>query len=171
MPPARVVLAVVLLTVALAVQVTLMSRLPLPGATPDLLLLVVVALALAHGPGFGLVCGFAAGLAADLVPPADHEVGRWALVLTLVGYLAGMARDQTRRSAFVPLVVVAVAAAGSVLAYAGVGALMDDPNVTWGAVRSLLPTAAVYDVVLSAFVLPTVLAVARWAEADQAAFA
>ena len=108
-PPARVVLAVVLLTVALAVQVTLMSRLPLPGATPDLLLLVVVALALAHGPGFGLVCGFAAGLAADLVPPADHEVGRWALVLTLVGYLAGMARDQTRRSAFVPLVVVAVA--------------------------------------------------------------
>ena len=42
--------------------------------------------------------------------------GRWALVLTLVGYLAGLARDQTRRSAFVPLVVVAVAGAGSVLA-------------------------------------------------------
>ena len=62
-------------------------------------------------PGFGLVCGFAAGLAADLVPPADHEVGRWALVLTLVGYLAGLGRDSSRRSAFVPLVVVAVAAA------------------------------------------------------------
>ena len=69
------------------------------------------------------------------------------------------------------VVVVAVAGAGSVLAYAGVGALMDDPNVTRGAVRSLLPTAVVYDVVLSAFVLPAVLAVARRAEADQAAFA
>ena len=40
----------------------------------------------------------AAGLVLDLVPPADHEVGRWALVLTLVGYLAGLARDETRRS-------------------------------------------------------------------------
>jgi rod shape-determining protein MreD len=171
MPASRVVLAVALLAVALAAQVTLMSRLPLPGATPDLLLLVVVALAMAHGPGFGLVCGFGAGLATDLVPPADHEVGRWALVLTLVGYLAGMARDQTRRSAFVPIAVVAVAGGGSVLAYAGLGALMDDPNVTWAAVRDLLPTAAVYDVVLSAFVLPAVLAVARRAEPDQAAFA
>ena len=116
-------------------QVTLMSRLPLPGATPDLLLLVVVALALAHGPGFGLVCGFAAGLAADLVPPADHEVGRWALVLTLVGYLAGWpgTRPGGRRSCRSSW--SAVAGAGSVLSYAGLGALIDDPNVTWGAVQ------------------------------------
>jgi rod shape-determining protein MreD len=170
-PSARVVLAVVLVTVALALQVTMMSRLPLPGATPDLLLLVVVALALAHGPGFGLVCGFAAGLGADLVPPADHEVGRWALVLTVVGFLAGSAHDQARRSAFVPLVVVAVAGAASVLLYAGLGALMDDPNVTWVGVRELLPTAVVYDVVLSAFVLPGVLTMARRVEPDQAAFA
>ena len=119
MPSARTALAVALVTVALALQVTLFSRLPLPGATPDVLLLVVVALALAYGPGFGLVCGFAAGLAADLVPPADHEVGRWALVLTLVGYLAGLGRDSSRRSAFVPLVVVAVAGGGAVLLYAG----------------------------------------------------
>ena len=171
MPSARAVLAVVLVTVALALQVTLMSRLPLPGATPDLLLLVVVSLALAHGPGFGLACGFAAGLAADLVPPADHEVGRWALVLTLVGYLAGLARAETRRSAFVPLLVVAVAGAGSVLLYAGLGALMDDPNVTWQAVRALLPTAVVYDVVLSTFVVPGVLALAGRAEPEQMAFA
>lgn len=169
--PGRVVLAVALVVVALALQVTVLARLPLPGATPDLLLLVVVALALAYGPGFGLVAGFGAGLAADLAPPADHEVGRWALVLTLVGYLAGMARDESRRSAFVPLIVVAVAGAASVLGYAGLGALMDDPNVTWAAVRDLLPTAVVYDVVLSAFVVPGVLALARRAEPDPAAFA
>lgn len=171
MPSVRVLLAVVLVTVALAVQLTLMSRLPLPGATPDLVLLVVVALALAYGPGFGLVCGFFAGLALDLVPPADHEVGRWALVLTVVGYLAGLAHNETRRSAFVPLVVVAVAAASSVLLYAGLGALLDDPNITWGAVQALLPTVVVYDVVLSAFVVPAVLALARRAEPDTVAFA
>ena len=163
---ARVAVAVALVGLALALQVTLLSRLPLPGATPDLLLLVVVGLALSHGPGFGLVLGFCAGLSSDLVPPADHEIGRWAFVLTLVGYLAGAARDETRRSAFVPLAVVAAAGAGSILLYAGLGALMDDAHVTWTAVTRLLPTAVVYDVVLSAFAIPAVLAVVRRTEPD-----
>ncbi|HET9946231.1 MAG TPA: rod shape-determining protein MreD [Actinomycetes bacterium] len=154
----RVVLTAVLLVVAIALQVTFLSRLPLPGATPDLVLLVVVATALSGGPMVGLLTGFAAGLAVDLVPPADHEVGRWAFVLTLVGYLSGLAQAETRRSAFVPLAVVAAAAAGSVLLYAGLGAVLDDPNVTWSAVTGLLPTAVVYDVVLSAFAVPAVLA-------------
>ena len=157
----RVALTGVLVMVAIALQVTFLSRLPLPGATPDLVLLVVVATALSGGPTVGLLTGFAAGLALDLVPPADHEVGRWALVLTVVGYLSGLAQAESRRSAFVPLVVVAAAAVGSILLYAGVGALLDDPNVTWSAVTDLLPTALVYDVVLSAFAVPAVLALSR----------
>jgi len=157
----RVALTAVLVVVALALQVTFLSRLPLPGATPDLVLLVVVATALSGGPTVGLLTGFAAGLALDLVPPADHEVGRWAFVLTVVGYLSGLAQAESRRSAFVPLVVVAAAAVGSVLLYAGLGALLDDPNVTWSAVTGLLPTALVYDVVLSAFAVPAVLALSR----------
>ena len=115
-----------------------------PGRRPTCVLLAVVSLALAHGPGFGLVAGFAAGLATDLVPPADHAVGRWALVLTLVGYFAGLAQGETRRSAFVPLFVVAVSAAASVLLYAGLGALINDPHVTWRAVSEILPTAVLY---------------------------
>lgn len=168
MPYSRVVVAAALVTVALALQVTFLARLPLPGATPDLVLLVVVGLALSFGPAFGLGVGFGAGLATDLVPPADHEVGRWAFVLTIIGYLAGLAQAETRRSAFVPLAVVAAAGAGSVLLYAGLGALMDDPNVTWPAVTRLLPTAVLYDVVLSAFAVPAVLALTRRAEPDTA---
>jgi rod shape-determining protein MreD len=164
----RVALTVVLVVVAIALQVTFLSRLPLPGATPDLVLLVVVATALSGGPTVGLLTGFGAGLALDLVPPADHEVGRWAFVLTVVGYLAGLAQAETRRSAFVPLAVVAVAAAGSVLLYAGLGALLDDPNVTWSAVTRLLPTAVVYDVVLSAFAVPAVLALSGRLEPEGA---
>jgi rod shape-determining protein MreD len=162
----RVALTAVLVVVAIALQVTFLSRLPLPGATPDLVLLVVVATALSGGPTVGLLTGFAAGLALDLVPPADHEVGRWAFVLTVVGYLSGLARAESRRSAFVPLVVVAAAAVGSVLLYAGLGALLDDPNVTWSAVTRLLPTAVVYDVVLSAFAVPAVLALSRRLEPE-----
>lgn len=164
----RVALTAVLVLVAIAVQVTFLSRLPLPGATPDLVLLVVVATALSGGPTVGLLTGFAAGLAVDLVPPADHEVGRWAFVLTVVGYLAGLAQAETRRSAFVPLAVVAAAAAGSVLLYAGLGALLDDPDVTWSAVSGLLPTAVVYDVVLSAFAVPAVLALSGRLEPEGA---
>lgn len=166
MLPGRVVFAALLLVVVLAVQVAVLARLPLPGATPDLLLLAVVSLALAHGPGFGLVAGFAAGLGADLVPPADHAVGRWALVLTVVGYFAGLAQGENRRSAFIPLFVVAVSATASVLLYAGLGVLIDDPHITRQAVTEILPTAVLYDVVLSAFVVPGVLRLADRFEPD-----
>jgi len=156
--PARVLLAAALVLAALAVQVTMLSRLPLPGATPDLVLVVVVALALAHGPDFGLLTGFLAGLATDLVPPAEHEVGRWAFVLTVVGYLAGLAQAESRRSAVVPLAVVAGAAAASVLSYAGLAAVLADAAVSWPAVGRLLSSAVAYDLLLSAFALPAVFA-------------
>ena len=166
MPASRAALAVALVIVAVALQVTLLSRLPLPGATPDLVLVLVVALALTHGPGFGLTTGFGAGLVVDLVPPADHEIGRWALVLALLGYAAGMAREETRRSAFVPVLVVAIAAGASVLIFAGLGVLISDPQVTWAAVSELVPTAVLYAVVLSPFVVSAVLALVRRVEPE-----
>ena len=166
MPASRAALAAALVIVAVALQLTLLSRLPLPGATPDLVLVVVVALALAHGPGFGLTTGFGAGLAVDLVPPADHEIGRWALVLALLGYAAGLAKEETRRSAVVPVVVVAFAAGISVLLYASLGVLISDPQVTWAAVSELVPTAVLYAVVLSPFVVAAVLALVRRVEPE-----
>lgn len=166
MPATRSALAVAMVIVAVALQVTLLSRLPLPGATPDLVLVTVVALALAHGPGFGLTTGFGAGLAIDLVPPADHEIGRWALVLAVLGYAAGLVAGESRRSAFLPVLVVAAAAGASVLLYAGVGALISDPQVTWVAVTALVPTAVLYAVVLSPFVVSAVLALVQRVEPE-----
>ncbi len=168
MPASRAALAMALVIAAVAAQVTFLSRLPLPGATPDLVLVTVIALAIAHGPGFGLTAGFGAGLAIDLVPPADHEIGRWALVLALLGYAAGLTASASRRSAFLPVLVVAFAAGASVLLYAGVGALISDPQVTWVAVSALVPTAVLYTVVLSPFVVSTVLALVRRTEPENA---
>jgi rod shape-determining protein MreD len=165
-PASRAALTAALVVVALTVQVTFLTRLSLPGATPDLVLVTVVALALAHGPALGVLAGFGAGLAVDLVPPADHEVGRWALVLALLGYLAGLGAPTARRSAVLPVVVAGSAAAASVLLYAAVGWLIDDPQVTWPAVSGLLPTAALYAVVLSPFVVSGVLALAHRLEPD-----
>ena len=78
-PVRRGLLAVVLVVTALALELTVLARLPLPGGTPDLLLLVVVTFGLVHGPVTGMFVGFGAGLALDLVPPSDGPVGlgRW----------------------------------------------------------------------------------------------
>ena len=168
MPASRAALTAALVVLAVTVQLTFLTRLPLPGATPDLVLVTVVALALAHGPALGVLAGFGAGLAVDLVPPADHEIGRWALVLALLGYLAGLAAPTARRSAVLPVAVAGCAAVASVLLYAVVGWLIHDPQVTWSAVSSLLPTAALYAVVISPFVVSAVLALAHRLEPDSA---
>ncbi|MEE1928389.1 rod shape-determining protein MreD [Streptomyces sp. TRM 70351] len=164
----RILLSTTLVVVALVVQVTVLARLQLPGATPDLLLLTVLALALVYGHTSGAVIGFGAGLLADLAPPADHAVGRYALVLCLIGYVAGLTRPETgrHRSATVPLLVVAGAALGSTLLYAGVGALVGDTAARHVGLTSLLLTAALYDLLLAPFTVPLLMALARRADPD-----
>lgn len=146
---------------ALLLQLTVLSRMPLPGATPDLVLVVVVVLAVLGGPAEGAVVGFLTGLALDLVPPADGTIGRWALVLTVVGYAAGHARSDVERSPLLPLGVVAVAATGALMLHTGLGMLLGDPRVTWSLAFRLLPTAVLYDVALAPLVVPAVTSLAR----------
>lgn len=162
----RIAVASTLVFTAIILELSVLSRLPLPVATPDLVLLVVVALGLAWGPLPGSVVGFCSGLALDLVPPADHTIGRWALVLSAVGYLAGLAQDAVERSAFLPVLVVAVLAAGAGVLYAATGALIGDPRVDWQRVVQVVPTAVLYDVLLSPFVVFAVFRLAHRVEPE-----
>jgi rod shape-determining protein MreD len=159
----RVVLSAVLILLALVVQVSVLGRLQLPGATPDLLLLVVVGLALVWGPAAGCVAGFAAGLLADLAPPSDHAIGRYALVLCLMGYAAGLLRAEPgrQRSVLVPLLVVAGAAVVSTVLYAAVGALVGDTAARHVGLTGLVFSALLYDLLLAPFVVPVVMLLAR----------
>ncbi|MEU5654465.1 rod shape-determining protein MreD [Streptomyces sp. NPDC047737] len=167
----RTLLSVALVVVALVIQVSVLARLQLPGATPDLLLLVVLGLAFVYGPVSGTVIGFGAGLLADLAPPADHAAGRYALVLCVIGYLAGMARPENGqlKSAFTPMAFVVVAALGSTLLYAGVGSLVGDTAARHVGLGSLLFTAVVYDLLLAPFTVPLIMALARRTENDPVA--
>jgi rod shape-determining protein MreD len=164
----RTLLSVVLVVVALVIQVCVLARLQLPGATPDLLLLVVLALAFVYGHVSGALIGFGAGLLADLAPPADHAAGRYALVLCVIGYLAGLARPENGqlKSAFAPMAVVVAAAVGSTLLYAGVGALVGDTAARHVGLGSLLFTAVLYDLLLAPFTVPLIMALARRTEND-----
>ncbi|WP_228985275.1 rod shape-determining protein MreD, partial [Streptomyces sp. DH12] len=136
-----------LIVVALVIQVSVLARLHLPGAVPDLLLLVVLGLALVYGHVGGALVGFAAGLLADLAPPADHAAGRYALVLCVIGYLAGLVNPESGqvKTAAGPMLVVVAAAVGSTLLYAGVGALVGDTAARHVGLSGLLFTAALYD--------------------------
>lgn len=165
MSVARVVLATVLLLPALLLQTSVLSRLPLPGATPDLLLVVVIAFALSRGPASGAVTGFAAGLLADL--GADHELGRVALAYALVGYAAGLVHDDPDRSVLLPFAVVGMAAAAAVTVFAAEGVLLGDPRITVAAyLRSTLATVA-YCVMLTPLVVPIVGGLLRRLDPEQ----
>ncbi|MEU5050094.1 rod shape-determining protein MreD [Streptomyces sp. NPDC021096] len=159
----RILLSTALVVVALVVQVSVFARLHLPGAVPDLLLLVVVGLALVYGHTAGALIGFGAGLLADLAPPADHATGRYALVLCLIGYLIGLARPESGqlRSATAPMLAVVGAAIASTLLYAGVGSLVGDTAARHVGLTGLVATAALYDLLLAPFTVPLIMAVAR----------
>jgi rod shape-determining protein MreD len=160
----RGLLAGVVLFTALLLQTGVVNPLDLPVGHPDLVLICVVALAVVAGPTWGTVLGFAAGLAADVVPPADHSLGRLAMAYALVGYAAGLLEDVEERSAVTTVLVVAGASATVVLVFAGVGALLGDPRVDATSVADSLVATILYDVVLAPFVVPLVSGAARRAE-------
>jgi rod shape-determining protein MreD len=161
----RITLVALLLATAVVLQTVVLSRIPFPQATPDLVLLVVVALAMVRGPNAGAVIGFFGGLLVDVVPPADGAAGRWALVLCLVGWFAGRAGDAVEGSAFLPLLVVVGSACASLVGYAAIGWLIGDVRVTSSPVLRAVPAAVLYDVLFSPFVVPLVMALAKRFEA------
>lgn len=168
-PTGRNLTTTAVLAAALVLQVSVANRLPLPGSVaPDLMLLVVVALALVYGPMVGLVTGFCAGLAADIVPPADHTIGRYALVYCFVGYICGLGSDEMDRSPVWPFVAVAAGALGGTVLYAGVGMMLSDPRASWPIVVRMVPLQVLYDVLASPFVVWAVLRVTHRLEREHA---
>ncbi|GAA4384269.1 rod shape-determining protein MreD [Actinomadura sp. NPDC048032] len=161
-PAGRAAVTAVVIVVTLILQVSVANRLPLPGGVqPDLVLLAVVALALVAGSMTGMVAGFLAGLAADIIPPADHTLGRYALVYCLIGYLCGVASAEMDRQSAVPFLAVAAGALAGTVVYAGTGMILGDPRAEWATVSSMVPLQVLYDVIASPFVVWAVLRVTR----------
>jgi len=157
----RVMLSALLVLTAAVLQVTVVNRLPLPGAGPDLVLLVVIGLAVVAGPTAGASIGFGAGLLVDLMPPTATEVGRWALVFCVIGYVAGQIQVDAKRSALIVLGTVAGLAALAALLYAGLGLLFGDPRISGDVVISTMVSSVLYDLLLAPFVIPGVMALTR----------
>ncbi len=89
MSAARIAAVGGLLIGALLIETAVLARLPLPGPTPDLMLLVVIGVALTTGANAGAVTGFAAGLLLSLAPPSLAPVGFASILYALVGHYIG----------------------------------------------------------------------------------
>ena len=158
----RGVVAGLAVAVALVLQLSVFSELSWHGVVPNLVLLVVVGAALVRGAQFAMVLGFCGGVLLDLVPPADHVAGRWALALLVVGYVAGRVGQDSRLDAKpTALVVVATVGASSFLGtsvFALSGVLLRDPALAVPDLLQVILAAVVWDVLLTPVVLPAVMA-------------
>ena len=137
--PAIAVRAALLLLAALLPAVLLPPALP---ARPDVVLLVVVAVALLHGPGTGALVGLAGGWLVDLVPPGGEPLGAGALLYLAAGALAGVAR---RYATWSPLLYLAATLAAAlvvqgvrgVVAAAGIG-VAHPVDLLWSVAMTVL---------------------------------
>ncbi|CAN5200547.1 hypothetical protein BH18ACT9_BH18ACT9_13690 [soil metagenome] len=166
----RAVALTLLVVLAVVLQVAAFGHLSYEGVVPNLALLVVVAAALVRGPDVAVVLGFAAGLAVDLAPPADHVAGRWALALVLVGYLAGRARHDGNTSAVSAVLTVAACSFVGTSVFAISGMVLGDPGLPAADALQVIPVAVLYDVLLTPFVLPLAMQLFRRTQARQVAY-
>jgi rod shape-determining protein MreD len=146
-----------LVVAALVLQVAVFPHFAWEGIVPNFCLLVVVAAALVRGPAFAATLGFFAGLLLDLAPPADHVAGRWALALVLVGYVAGLMRQDTRPTLGTIVATVAASSFVGTSVYALTGLLLGDAAVGAGDLARVILVALLWDVLLAPFVIPVLM--------------
>ena len=136
--PSVVVRALLLLV---AVLVPTLYPTGMPGR-PDLVLLVVAAAALLHGPVTGALVGLAGGWLLDLVPPGGEPLGASALRYALAGARIGAARRWAPWSPLVPWVAAVGGAAliqglRGLVSAAGVG-VAHPVDLLWSVVATAL---------------------------------
>ncbi len=152
----RVLFIIATLTSALVIQSAIFARLGLPGATPDILLVAILVIALVAGPLVGTVVGFAGGVLVDVAPPAAGSLGQTAAIYALAGFAIGHAQFEPGRIDGASVLSVSGVASAVVLVQAFLGALLGQPEVAWSLVPVFVLTQFVYSALLALVMIPTV---------------
>jgi rod shape-determining protein MreD len=150
-----------LVIVAAAVQSTVLSYATILGVIPQLVLVVVMCLAFTDGSRVGLVCGFFAGLLQDLQLPEGSIIGLYALVYTLVGFLAGQLNEYSQsESVWTPVLTVAAATAVVEASYATLAIMLGQEWVSITFTAKVIGLVVLYNTLLTPLVFPLVRKVA-----------
>ena len=152
----RVLLIIAALGSALVIQSAILARLGLPGATPDMLLVAVLVIALAAGPLVGTVVGFSAGVLVDIAPPAPRSPAPTPAPSAPAGFAIGQAQFPSARPAFAAVLLVGGVSAAVVLGQAILGTLLGQPEVTWSVVPLFVVTQFVYSALLAFVMIPAI---------------
>jgi len=137
-----------LIFVAAIAEVSVFSQLHVFGATPDVLLVTLVAVALLRGSVAGAVGGFFGGLLVDTA--SLGTLGLTSLVLTLAGYWIGRYGETTGRDrAHAPFLSVAVVTVLYELGLLVMHFVLGESAPAGAVVRSLIP-AIVLNLILTA---------------------
>ena len=141
------------LLAALILQVAIAPYLAVFGIVPNFLFLVVVTIALTEGPVAGGVSGLVGGLLFDLL--GTSVVGPYALVLSVVGYTAGMlSANMFAEGWLLPVTVVAIASLITEVAYGIVLAVLGTGVPFWHSLVTTMLPAALYHTVLAVLAYP-----------------
>jgi len=89
----------ILLFISLLLQSTVLHRLSIAGAYPDLILVVTIMIGLLRGTGYGAAVGFIGGLLQDIL--IGRFIGMNALVKMIVGYLVGLTEEKVFKENFI----------------------------------------------------------------------
>ncbi len=133
--------AAVLLFVAAIMQVSIFAQVHVLGGVPDVLLVMLVAVALLRGAIAGAVGGFFAGLLVDTA--SLGQLGLTSLVLTVAGYWIGRYGETTGRDRFhAPFLSVAVVTILYSFGLLLVHFVLGEPAPAGALLRGLLPAIA-----------------------------
>lgn len=146
------VMGLVLLTAAV-LETSVVPFLPVPGLTPDLLLLITLTVAIKDGPQAGVRVGFAAGVLADLLV-SQAPVGSATLVLTAIGGIVGTARPYlASQSITAPLALAFVSGVLGTAAYGSLSLLLGDDRVSWELLSSAALRVGLFNTLLAPLAL------------------
>lgn len=113
------------------IQEAAISKINLPIGGFSLYLAVLLGLMALEDRSGAIVLGFIGGLILDLSPSVDSPVGKWAFVLTTIGYLFSTNRESIGDFTARPMAFVFFTAVGSILTllvFLALGVLLGENN-------------------------------------------
>ncbi len=152
----------VLLVLALLVQTVVFARYPVLGFRPDLVVLVVLAVAVHDGPMTGARVGAAAGFLVDVLV-TTAPVGLAVFVTAVVGYLAGTVRPYLAPGSLTaPVVLAFVTGAGTTGVYGALAAALSERSASPELLAQTALVVGLLNALFAPVVFPLVGRVTSW---------